>query len=249
MLRICLILSILAGLGALGVGQLRVAEKIKNVSAERDENATQRDQARTDATKSKSEAKKAKEDAEKMSQELGATKTELDGKTVRLAEQEKRANTLSVDLQKTTADKIEAQRALAQWLALGVTPDQVKGIQTSAKKASEERDAIEEEKKVLLRNNRQLAGELSRYKGDNAKVELPTGLKGKVVAVDSKWEFVVLDIGSNNGLVEFGELMVNRNGKLVAKVVVTNVQATKSVANVLPEWKQADVQEGDVVLY
>ncbi len=249
MLRICLILSILAGLGALAVGQLRIAEKIKTISTERDENATQRDQARTDATKSKAEAKKAKDESEKVSQELAAAKTELDTKTARLAEQEKRASTLSVDLQKVTADKIESQRSLAQWLALGVTPDQVKTIQTSAKKAAEERDAIEEEKKLLLRNNRQLAGELSRYKGENTKVELPSGLKGKVIGVDSKWEFVVLDIGSNNGLVEFGELMVNRNGKLVAKVIVTNVQATKSVANVLPEWKQADVQEGDLVLY
>lgn len=249
MLRICLILSILAGLGALAVGQLRVGEKIKTITTERDENATQRDQARADATKSKGEAKKAKEDAEKMSQELTSTKGELETKSARLVDQEKRANTLSTQLQKTTADKIEVERSLSQWMALGVTPDQVKTIQATAKKAVDERDAVEEEKKVLLRNNRQLAGELSRYKGDNAKVELPTGLKGKVLAVDPKWEFVVLDIGSNQGLVEYGELMVNRNGKLVAKIQVTNVQANKSVANVLPEWKQAEVQEGDQVIY
>ena len=249
MLRICLILTILAGIGALAVGQLKVAEKIKTITTERDENATQRDQARSDATKSKSEAKKAKEEAEKVSQELATTKSELETKTVRLADQEKRANTVSAELQKVTADKIEAQRSLAQWMALGVTPDQVKTIQAAAKKAEDERDAVEEEKKVLLRNNRQLAGELNRYKGDNTKVELPAGLKGKVIAVDPKWEFVVLDIGSNQGLVEYGELMVNRNGKLVAKVLVTNVQAAKSVANILPEWKQADVQEGDQVIY
>ncbi len=249
MLRICLILSILAGLGALAIGQFRVVEKIKTLTGERDENATQRDAANQAASKSKSEAKTAKESADKATQELTATKTELETKTASLAEQEKRANTLFANLQKTTADKIETQRELAQWQTLGVTPDQIKSIQIAAKKATEERDAVEDEKKVLIRNNRQLAGELSRYKGDAVKVELPAGLKGKIVAVDNKWEFVVLDIGSNQGVMEYGELMVNRNGKLVAKVQVTNVQANRSVANVMADWKQADVQEGDQVLY
>lgn len=249
MLRICLILSILAGLGALGITQFRVVEKIKGITAERDENATQRDAANQAATKSKNEAKLSKESAEKSAQELATTKGELETKTARLTDQEKRANTLFASLTKVTGEKTDAQRDLAQWQALGVTPDQVKTIQVAAKKAAEERDAVEEEKKILIRNNRQLAGELSRYKGDAAKVELPAGLKGQIIAVDNKWEFVVLDIGSNQGVMEYGELMVNRNGKLVAKVQVTNVQANRSVANVMSDWKQADVQEGDQVLY
>ncbi len=249
MLRICLILTILAGLGALGISQFRVVEKIKTITAERDENGTQRDAANQAASKSKAEAKASKESAEKSAQELATTKGELETKTANLAEQEKRASKYFTDLQKSTADRIEAQRELAQWQALGVTPDQVKSIQAAAKKAVEERDAVEDEKKVLVRNNRQLAGELSRYKGDSIKVELPAGLKGQIIAVDNKWEFVVLDIGSNQGVLEYGELMVNRNGKLVAKVQVTNVQANRSVANVMADWKQADVQEGDQVLY
>ncbi len=249
MLRICLILSILAGLGALAIAQFRVVEKIRVITAERDENGSQRDTANQAASKSKAEAKAAKESGDKSAQELAIAKGELETKTATLVEQEKRANTLFATLQKTTAEKIEANRELAQWQALGVTPDQIKAIQISSKKVAEERDAIEDEKKVLVRNNRQLAGELSRYRGDSTKVELPAGLKGKIIGVDNKWEFVVLDIGSNQGVMEYGELMVNRNGKLVAKVQVTNVQANRSVANVMSEWKQADVQEGDQVIY
>ncbi len=249
MLRACLILSILAGLGALGIVQLRVVEKIKGITAERDENAAQRDTANQAASKSKAEAKAAKDSAEKAAQELTVAKADLESSTARLATQEKRANDLFTNLQKSTAERVEAQRELAQWQALGITPDQIKAVQAAAKKATEERDAVEDEKKVLVRNNRQLGVELSRYKGESYKVELPVGLKGKVIAVENKWEFVVLDIGSNQGVMEYGELMVNRNGKLVAKVQVTSVEANRSVANVMADWKQADVQEGDVVFY
>jgi hypothetical protein len=35
---------------------------------------------------------------------------------------------------------------------------------------------------------------------------------------------------------------------LVAKVRVLSVDSRTSVANVLPDWRQADIMEGDVVM-
>ncbi len=66
---------------------------------------------------------------------------------------------------------------------------------------------------------------------------------------DPKYDFVVLDIGDNQKVVEGGKLLVNRNGKLIAKVVIKSVDATRSIANVLPGWKLSDIMEGDQVLY
>ena len=37
------------------------------------------------------------------------------------------------------------------------------------------------------------------------------------------------------------------HGKLVAKVRISSVQANRSIANVLPDWKFGDVMEGDTV--
>jgi hypothetical protein len=48
---------------------------------------------------------------------------------------------------------------------------------------------------------------------------------------------------------EDGKLLVNRDGKLIAKVQVKSVQPDRSIANVLPGWKLSDVMEGDQVLY
>ena len=90
--------------------------------------------------------------------------------------------------------------------------------------------------------------ELDRYLEPNSIPDLPPGLKGKVVAVDPKWNFVVLDIGERQGVLENAEMLVNRNGKLVAKVRITSVHPNSSVANILPAWAQADVMEGDQVI-
>ena len=56
-------------------------------------------------------------------------------------------------------------------------------------------------------------------------------LTGKVLAVDSKYEFVVLNIGGNQGVAKNGKLLVHRDGKLVAKLRVTNVECNSSIAN------------------
>jgi hypothetical protein len=73
-------------------------------------------------------------------------------------------------------------------------------------------------------------------------------LKGKVVVVDPKFDFIVLDVGESQGVLERGEMLVSREGKLVAKVRVWTVERQRCVANVLPGWKLADVMEGDQVV-
>jgi hypothetical protein len=79
-------------------------------------------------------------------------------------------------------------------------------------------------------------------------VYLPASLKGKVLVSDPKWNFVLLDVGEDKGVLERGELLVNRNGKLVAKVVVSRVQKDRCIANVLPGWELGEVMEGDLVI-
>jgi hypothetical protein len=59
---------------------------------------------------------------------------------------------------------------------------------------------------------------------------------------------VVLDVGEKQGVLEDGILLVNRNGRLVAKVQVRSVQPERSVANVLQSWKLGEVMEGDEVI-
>jgi hypothetical protein len=79
-------------------------------------------------------------------------------------------------------------------------------------------------------------------------VRLPADLKGNVAVVDPKWNFVVLNIGEKSGVIEDGEMLVSRDGKLVARVVIKKVQKDQCIADILPGWKLGDVIEGDTVI-
>jgi len=46
-----------------------------------------------------------------------------------------------------------------------------------------------------------------------------------------------------------GQMLVSRDGKLLAKVKIVNVEDNRSIANVLPGWELEDIMEGDTVLY
>lgn len=68
------------------------------------------------------------------------------------------------------------------------------------------------------------------------------------MAVDPKWDFVVLNVGEDQGVLQNGELLVSRDGKLVAKVIVRSVQKDRCIANMVPGWKLGDIYEGDVAI-
>jgi hypothetical protein len=81
--------------------------------------------------------------------------------------------------------------------------------------------------------------------GHTPDILLPPGLDGKVLAFDPKWQFVVLNAGEEQGVLKGGELLVNRDGKLVAKVIVSRVEKDRCVATVLPGWGFGEIAEGD----
>jgi hypothetical protein len=92
-----------------------------------------------------------------------------------------------------------------------------------------------------------MKNQIAEIMGTNFVVTLPANLRGKIVAVDPKWDFVVLNIGDGQGVKEDGELLVSRDGKLVAKVIVRSIQRDSCIANIVPGWKLGDVIEGDEV--
>ena len=102
---------------------------------------------------------------------------------------------------------------------------------------------------ALNRRKSDLEKRLRRYEGDDtAEIELPVGAKGSVVAVDPKYDFVILNFGRDKGLQENAKLLVNRDGKLIGQLKVTSVEQNRAIANVIPEWKQDEIMEGDQVI-
>ncbi len=248
MLRISLIIAILAGIGALAISQLKVADKIKELETTLTDTQQKLQTSQAAETSAKKTAKDATAAADKAKKELETAKTDLAAATDKADQQEKRAIDLEARLNKTTQERNDSQAKLVRWEAFGRSIEDIQTLIGENKKLITEREAISGENKVLSRDNKQLRAKLDYFEGNKTRVDLPAGLKGKVLAVDPKYEFVVLDVGQDQGVLERGEMLINRSGRLVAKVRILSVQPNRSIANVLPEWKQAEIMEGDAAI-
>jgi len=249
LLRISLILAILAGLGIIGVSQFVLRPQITEIRDTRDENKRQWDRTQTELTKTKKTLKETAEDLAKTKSTLEETKTQLAATTTRFENEQKRANGLQADKDRLSALLKSAQDDLYAWTNLGVKITDIPIMLTDLKNTRGQVEAFKEENKLLHEKVKKQEKTIIELTSDkNTDPVVPRTVKGKVLVVDPKWDFVVLDVGARNEVPEKGVLLVSRNGELVAKVRVMNVQDQRSIANIMPGWKLKDVTEGDVVL-
>jgi cell shape-determining protein MreC len=247
LIRISLILAIVAALAVGAVNFFVVKDKIVTLTTDRNTQRADKITAQTDLAKTKKELAKTQDDLKQTQQQLADTQSDLAKAQANVAAQTKRADQLSDTLAKTTQERDDAQSELAAYKVSGLTPAQVAKLNHSLKDMQEEIVALNDEKAVLQHARDRLKAQLDFLVGSNADIVLPADLKGKILVVDPKWDFVVLNIGDDQGVKENSELLVSRDGKLVAKVIVRSIEKDRSIANVIPGWKLGEVIEGDEV--
>ncbi len=248
LIRICLILAIVAGLATAGIGFVKLQERLVQHMKDRDEQQTAKESEKAAKEKEMASHKKTKEELAVTSKNLAEMTTLRD----RLQSETERLN---VNLANITKLKTEADTKLADasakleiWRQVGLQPDEVKGVIADLAKTKKDKDALIAEAKILGDKIKGLSDKIDELVGRNDTPELPRGLTGRIVAVDPKYNFVVLDIGTEKGVKARGEMLVSRNGKLIGKVKIASAEPTRSIGNLLPEWQNGDVLEGDVVL-
>lgn len=246
--RVCLIAAIVFGVAVSGINFWKVREVIVTTRADRDSERSMKQQAQSDLARTRSELSDTKDDLAQTTQTLESTTAERDRLSSQNTALTKQSNTLQKNLKETTAKLNDAQAELAAWDALGIGVEQVKGVIAAAKEAQDALEVAEEEKKILAREIAKKENELLYYREPDTKVPLPVGLKGKVLVADPRWEFVVLNVGEDDGVMERGELLVSRNGRLVGRVQIQSVQKDRSIANLMSGWRLSDVAEGDAVI-
>lgn len=249
LIRICLIVALLAGLGTLAISELKLKKRIDEVVADLTQTRADRDKFKAGEEAAKAEVEKLKGELQTTQTELTGTKTQLTDALAKADDADKRATRAVADLAKSNSEKQELRKSLAAWEAIGKL-DVVKKKFGEHPKLLEERDTLVAENKIQANQIEQLNERIIILSGGELPpVILPQGLKGSIVQVDPKYEFVVLNIGQNQGVLERGEMLINRNGRLIGKVRITSVLPDKSVANVIKAWKQDEPFEGDEVLY
>ena len=248
LMRICLFVAIIAGLVVGGLNFVKVKEKITTLQSDLKRESDAHVKFEADYKRTRAELNATNAVLKQTQTELTATKEERDSAVAKAASEGKRADKLSEDLTKTRQERDSAQADLAAYKATGRTPEQIIAFNKMLKGLEDSRDTVDTENKTLLSKVKRLQNQLALYNPNAPPVYLRADLTGKVLVSDPKWNFVVLNVGENQGVLERGELLVNRNGKLVAKVIVTNVQKDRSVANVMPGWQLGEVFEGDQVI-
>jgi hypothetical protein len=248
LLRICLIIAIIAGLAVGGLNFVKVKEKITVLQKDLRTETDAHKEFLGKYTVTKSNLDKTNKILVQTIATLEATTTEKDKALADLSAANKRADKLNDDLTKARQERDDAQNTLAAYEATGFKPQQIVTMGRQFNTIKENLAAADAENKILLQNIKKLDNRLAKYETPEKPVLLPAQLNGKIMVADPKWNFVVLNFGENQGVLEDGEMLVNRNGKLVAKIKVQSVQKDRSIANVMPGWGLGEIIEGDQVI-
>jgi hypothetical protein len=248
LMRISLIIAILAALGAGTLNVLQVRQKINTLITQRDDYHSKLTDTQGKLAKTQRDLDTTKSTLQQTQQQLADSRAAQKKAEDTAAAQVKRADDLNAQLTKVTQDRDAAQAELAAYKATGKSPQEVLQLVALIKQDQDTISAINDEKKVLTRKLLSVQNQLNELIGTNYVVKLPADLKGQVVVVDPKWDFVVLNIGDDQGVLQDGEMLVSRDGKLVAKVIVRTVEKDRCIANIMPGWKLGEVYEGDQVI-
>ena len=168
-----------------------------------------------------------------------------------LVDQRQRADGHEANANKLQAELVDARKFSESWRLFqqaNGTQAQIRQKLATFADVNNQRANFLAENVILLSQIEKLGVELSRYTGTSVKVTLPQNLHGTVTAVDAQFDFVVLDIGESQGVREHGELLVSRGEKLIGKLRILDVKKDHSIANILPDWKQGEIQTGDLVI-
>jgi len=243
MLRIFLIIAVVGGLVATGFSAYFVRNVMLKTLDERNDFQTKFVDETKSFNESQAKLKKTETELASTKSKLTQTETELTAANGRVSDLEGQNKDLSANLTKTKDERDTAQQELDKWRQIGLQPEQVKAVIADRDQLRKVRDNYLAENKILLAKRNELQRELDSLRGPNETVIEPVGLKGKIIDVDPKYGFVVLDIGADNGVLPRGELMVDHDGVFVGKVRIISVEKNRSIANIIPSWTRGEISE------
>lgn len=215
------------------------------------------DQAADDKKASEDSAfKKADEDLsrylglrERAEQELAASKQEDADKAQEVIQTQSAEQAARAAMNSAEQERDVTRQSDEDFKNLGMELAEIKRIRAKLPNVERELSTAKTERDIVTTDNKRMRDQIVKLAPPEKKPLMPHGLRGKIVSVDQRYQYVVLDIGTHHGVLTKGELMVSRHGALLGKVKVTRVEDDYSIANVLQDWKADELLEGDLVIY
>jgi TolA-binding protein len=205
----------------------------------------QRNQSRMLATVAGNQVKQKDLELLKNQAELASAKANLVQTAAQLNEARARVTALEGDLllTKDQATQLEKKLREAEEKLSHGAGDTDASVQDRVQQ-------LEKENATLQQNLEAARSEVARLRAmmERSKtMALPHAVKGKVLSVNRTWNFVILDIGEKDGIVENAELSVYRNKKYVGRVKIVSTEARSAVADILTDNTKETIQPGDEV--
>ncbi|NNE91299.1 MAG: hypothetical protein HKN23_06600, partial [Verrucomicrobiales bacterium] len=115
---------------------------------------------------------------------------------------------------------------------------EITGLQNNIATAEVQRD-----------NLKKVADDLDKLADDQKKGIITVPFASTVKRAYNNWGFVIVDGGNEQGVVERAQLDVIRRGQQICKLIITGVEPTESVAEVIPGSMSPGqtIQQGDLV--
>jgi len=252
MAKIFLVLSLIASLAA-GYFAWQTIQKTQEVQKNLTKTQNTLKDTQTQLSKTKDQLKDTQD-------QLTATKTQLDAKIA-----ENQTLQTKIDEQTKTIADTQAQLTQAQ-TDLKAAQDELAALKPA--KAGDVKSAIQQkiddltaqlaEKDTLLKAAQAKADEAEQRATAMAEKESKRqallnkpGIEGQVLAVNQGWNFAVISIGDKQGSMANAEVLVKRGDTLIAKMKVTTVEPSTSIADIETETlaKGQRVMPGDRVIF
>jgi septal ring factor EnvC (AmiA/AmiB activator) len=210
---------------------------------------------KSNLAKTEGELKTTTADLGETKMKLETTTTERNGLKNELASTKSQLASTKDELDKANADMTALNAKLADIThGSGDIAAQFETIKTKLTEAETKNSELEQVNKTLTDKVADTEGKLTVMQDNEQKRKnriMANGLCGQVLAVNRSYNFVVLSIGDKQGAVMNGEMVIKRGGTQVARVKITSVEPTTSIADVIPgsAARNAFVQPGDEVIY
>ena len=213
-----------ATVGKAGDGWGTASEDLKSTK-------TTLDKTKSDLTDAQAKNQELSLTAEKLDKDLTSTKGDLESTNSKLK--------VTQEQLQTYTDELKGKKPTELFTEITDLSEKVKVAESENKLLASAKEKMEVELKKL-RESEEL-----RRPGATKSISL----SGKIVAVNPTWNFVILDLGKNDQVVEGLSMVIYRGEKMIGKVKVVTVDATTSVADLMPGTPVQAIEVGDQVIY
>jgi len=189
------------------------------------------DAAKRDLAEAQAKAQELSLNSEKLTKDLTSAKSDLDSTNSKLK--------MTAEQLQTYTDELKGKKPSELFTELNELSEKTKVAESENKLLATAKTKVEEELKKLRT-------EVEMTKPGSTK---SIALSGKIVAVNPTWNFVIIDLGKNDSVVEGLTMVLYRGDKMIGKVKTVTVDAQTSVADVLPGTPASAIEIGDQVVY